>query len=484
MFGLKRQQLLYQIYIPASLILDLSSIVLNGLISYVLWKHKKTRIVTFWFIYCLSMSDVMVGATGLIYHSLQLDIFFDSEKASWNSLHEWFGTFFGYSLLTSWMLILIIAIDRCIHMTRPHKYSVIVTKCKARIVLLFSIVFCIFLRPPSVLASKPILSRLRLFRYIIYTVGTFGVFVIYLVLYFVIKRRVAALQNCEAGKAEVQDTPDINVASGSQHSYECSRMKRCKKINAMKNLHNFKLGMVLKKKNDEKESHKENFPSPFFNAVSPINYGECNEEVMCMEQSANCEIEKLELDQEQHINHIKMTKQNNSCYCKLLSAENPIKYPNVTCNIRREAPVEPDLVMQTHSIKQPNDFINYQNRIGAANNAVLYSTDKKACTKGMAVIKRSMNKPVVGESVNKASRRRLNTADEDVKKVASLILLALFISYVPSIINFFYLYATGTEIAAIAFIAHISVLFNSSLNAVILIACSKDIHRKVKAVFL
>ena len=67
--------LLNKICVVTFLLLDVSSIVLNGFVEYVLKKHKKTRIVTFCFIYYLSISDVMVGLTELSYHSLQLDFY-------------------------------------------------------------------------------------------------------------------------------------------------------------------------------------------------------------------------------------------------------------------------------------------------------------------------------------------------------------------------------------------------------------------------
>ena len=429
----------------------------------------------------------MVGVAGLTYHSLQLDVFLNSEKASWNSTHEWFGVLYGYFLLTSWMLILVIAIDRCIHMTYPYRYSTLITKCRARIILFLSIVFCILVRPPSVLTSEPLSRWLRFARYILYTVGTFGVFVIYVVLYFLIKRRVISMQTCKVGQAEVQDTPGSgtnyqHAGSCSQLCYGCSRMKRCKKINAVKNLHNHKICMVLREKNDQKVSHKENVPSPVYNADSRMNFGDSNEEFMCREKNSNCEIDKLKLDQQQEKDDRKMTKQSSDYHCKLLNAENSIKCPNVIDKIRPTAPVGSDLFMQTHAIRQPNDFIDHQDRIGVANNAALFTTERKQCNEGMINAIKPMSMPDVGERVKKASRR-WNTPDEEVKKVTWLIFIALSISYVPSMINFFHLHATGIEIAAISFIAHISVLFNSSLNAIILIACSKDIQRKLKAMF-
>ena len=50
----------FLMYIILTFLLDASAIILNGLIAYVLKRHKKTDTMTFWFIYCQSLSDIFV----------------------------------------------------------------------------------------------------------------------------------------------------------------------------------------------------------------------------------------------------------------------------------------------------------------------------------------------------------------------------------------------------------------------------------------
>ena len=225
-----------------SLVLDLSSIVLNGLIAYVIKKHKKTRIVTFWFIYCLSISDLMVGATGIVHHSLLLDNFLDPINASWNLLHVVFGVLYGFFTITSWMLILIIAIDRYIHMKYPHNYSMIMTKLRARLLLLFNILFGMLVYLASMLISRASMIWLQFALHIFFTLGTFTTFFLYFMLYFLIKRQVNALQVCHLGPTEAPDVPRNStdcqyIASVSQHSYGCDKVEIFKKINSMLVIH-------------------------------------------------------------------------------------------------------------------------------------------------------------------------------------------------------------------------------------------------------
>ena len=182
------QSALFLIYITISFLLDMSSIILNGLIAYVLKKHNKTRIVTFWFIYCLSISDVMVGVTGLTFHSSLLAFKWNS---SWVSIS---GKLLKYFLETSGHLIFIVAVDRCIHMKYLNKYSTLMNQSRARLIVLLNITFCAVATTPYFVASEKLNALFELGLTIFHATLIVSIYFIYLKTYSSIRRQIAALQ--------------------------------------------------------------------------------------------------------------------------------------------------------------------------------------------------------------------------------------------------------------------------------------------------
>ena len=182
------QSALFLIYITISFLLDMSSIILNGLIAYVLKKHNKTRIVTFWFIYCLSISDVMVGVTGLTFHS---SLFAFKWNSSWVSIS---GKLVKYFLETSGHLIFIVAVDRCIHMKYLNKYSTLMNQSRARLIVLLNITFCAVATTPYFVASEKFNALFELGLTIFHATLIASIYFIYLKTYSSIRRQIAALQ--------------------------------------------------------------------------------------------------------------------------------------------------------------------------------------------------------------------------------------------------------------------------------------------------
>ena len=198
---------LFLAYTTISFLLDVSAILLNVIVAYVLKKYKKIRIITFWFIYCLSISDALVGLTGLVYHSLLIKRRLDSGKSS-RSLTATSVTLHHSFCETSGQLILIIAIDRYIHMKYLRKYCTIVTKSRARVGVLFCIVFGIAVIIPNYALPAKSRAAYNLCMNMIRATGALFICVIYITTYFKIRRQFAALQLSERSTITPFSKPD------------------------------------------------------------------------------------------------------------------------------------------------------------------------------------------------------------------------------------------------------------------------------------
>ena len=219
------------IYIAIALILDISAIFLNGLVAYVLKKHKKTSIISMWFIYCLSISDVMVGITGVLYHSLLLKLSLDSGGSPWGSLRAITGKILEYFFATSGHLIFIIAVDRCIHMRYLNKYSGIMTWSRARLIMLFNVIFSSVLIF-SLFAVPD--EHILLFYFclsLFHSTFTLVIYTIYLKTYFSIKRQIVALQVGKRSKKHAGQKLDKKLEHQNKlesHAGHCNSYSKAK----------------------------------------------------------------------------------------------------------------------------------------------------------------------------------------------------------------------------------------------------------------
>ena len=130
------KMVLFFIYFTLAFPIDISNIFMNIFIVYALRKLKKLSNTSFWFIYCLSISDCCVGLSGLAY-----DIYYaycrPRGNCSWIPYTSAVRTFFlGYS----GRLTTIIAIDRSIRMKYLYKYNNIMTRTKVYLVLMVNAV--------------------------------------------------------------------------------------------------------------------------------------------------------------------------------------------------------------------------------------------------------------------------------------------------------------------------------------------------------
>ena len=124
------------IYFIFAFPIDISNTFMNIFIIYALQKLKKLSNISFWFIYCLSVSDLFVGLSGFAY-DIHYACCATRGNCNWVFYTSGVRTFFlGYS----GRLTTIIAIDRSIRMKYLYKYNNIMTRTKAYLVLMVNAV--------------------------------------------------------------------------------------------------------------------------------------------------------------------------------------------------------------------------------------------------------------------------------------------------------------------------------------------------------
>ena len=404
--------LLFKICMGTSLLLDISSAMLNGLIAYVLKKYKKTNIVTFWFLYCLSFSDVFVGITGLLFHSLDLTLSPDSPRPFWSLAKKVADESFDYFLATSGHLIFIIAIDRCIHMKFLHMYNTIMTQRRARWIMLLNIVVAMLLLPPPFLLEQ---DPARLFHFcvnIFYTLCTLVIYVVYIMVYLLIRKQVMALQ---LGKLDRMASED----------------------------------------NAKKDSDCRGRPLDAHHRIECAGTEEGNEN---MNKPGNSKPIAFKSDD-------------------ILQSQNKVLIL-ADCN----APNTNKLLEDT---KNPNDSKSIAKMSHSVENATTHPVVETNISTGKLVTNRKRTEMQISNTQNNQKQLRIRSKTEhEFRKATLLILFALFFCYFPRFIHRFYLFATQDRNHVHFAISNVGVLLNSSLNAAILIACSKEIRKYIRALLI
>ena len=162
------------LYFILGITIDISNMVLNFLLAYALKKLNKLKIVSYWFIFWLCVSDCFVGLAGFSYHIqllLKVDIGFVAAQFARNFLLQY-----------SKSIIITIAIDRCIHMKLLMRYSELMTMKRSYIVLISD-----FILVTTVTFIGWYAPYILLLLYLAFFVFFFA---IYLWTYFSIKNRV------------------------------------------------------------------------------------------------------------------------------------------------------------------------------------------------------------------------------------------------------------------------------------------------------
>ena len=126
------------LFLALAIAIDISNILLNILLTYTLKKLGKLRIVSYWLIFWLSVSDLLVGMTGLVCRIATLVI-----SAPEISPIIYLTIYIFVHL--SGFLTMVIAVDRCIHMKLLNKYTFFMTrrKCNAALVCTAVLSLCL-----------------------------------------------------------------------------------------------------------------------------------------------------------------------------------------------------------------------------------------------------------------------------------------------------------------------------------------------------
>ena len=139
----------YVLVIPLPVIISLllvnvTNTVLNGAIAYSIKKLRKERIISYWLIYCLCISDTLIGITGCM---SQLFLILYRNELNNVTLYLIFQiTSFAFTFTTrvSAYMTVVIGIDRFIRMQYMLQYNTAMTKNKARIAVALCCLFSAF----------------------------------------------------------------------------------------------------------------------------------------------------------------------------------------------------------------------------------------------------------------------------------------------------------------------------------------------------
>ncbi|XP_065057531.1 uncharacterized protein LOC135685492 [Rhopilema esculentum] len=163
------------LYTGLAIMIDISNVVVNFCLAFVLKKLDKLRIASYWFIFWLSLSDFSVGMTGLYY-----DIRIPVKTVHERNYSEYKAMFFF--LQSSGFLTTTIAVDRCFHMKMLNKYSIFMTRRKCYSILLFNILLSASFSAMFLLCPPFFVS--------IYLGAFFFSLIIYIRTYTLVKNRV------------------------------------------------------------------------------------------------------------------------------------------------------------------------------------------------------------------------------------------------------------------------------------------------------
>ena len=400
-------------YIAVSLLLNIITLVFNALVAYALKKHKKTCIITFCFIFYLSISDVMVGATGLVFHSLWLGTSLASGNLVRNAVTNFFLDLLNYFFQTSGQLVFIIAIDRYIHMKYRDKYNTIMTQSRARLIMLFNVIFGILAIIPKYVGTKTFTSS-YIFGITVFQ-ATCGIliFFIYMKAYFAIRRQLGALQFGKPSNIGLHPNKVLNSQERLSCNGRCngSLKARVYKNIGLEKVQSSSLSCASAKGTSVLEPQRKVVIIPMLPVTHNTNPSKSREQ----------------------LDEIRTTVQ-------------------LSCVVE-------------------NDTIPRSTELNVESTALMES------------IKATMTQSINIELTQK-SQRKMPKAQSQLRKAIIYIFLALVICYLPFFVSMFYLIANKRKNGVLSIISFIGIQLNSSLNAIIFIAFSKETQRNIKATFV
>ena len=224
------RSMLSRVLIALTWLISLSNIILNSFLIHALRKHRKLKTVSYWLISCLSVSDIFVGIFCLIKESLYLAL------SNRDDAHE--SKFLVVSVRSFWInfstsFVLIIAVDRYIHMKYALRYHTLMTKKRAIISVIFNAIFTIHMTvtvrflpkyQKEFLSKHALAYRIyRVILSIVYVIIILIVFLLYITTYVAIKKKIKEAPSLGRKSA---DNNENTTESGNQAPNICRNGKR------------------------------------------------------------------------------------------------------------------------------------------------------------------------------------------------------------------------------------------------------------------
>lgn len=129
----------YWYFSIANIIIAIPGIFLNSLLSFLLWKFKKLNTISFRFIFILSVSDIIVGITLVSSRTVFLSI----NGVDFEEIKTYSDIACDTLCQFSYTTVLLVAIDRYFHMRLLTRYSQVMTKKRALILILANAAICL-----------------------------------------------------------------------------------------------------------------------------------------------------------------------------------------------------------------------------------------------------------------------------------------------------------------------------------------------------
>ncbi len=120
------------------LIVGFLDVLSNAVLIHALRKLKKLQTLSYYFILLQSISHICAGLT-LIFTGISLKLIY--KPGHYAIAEEYMGILCVFFCQFSMTMVLIIAVDRYIHMTQPLKYTALMTRFRAKLVVVVNIAF-------------------------------------------------------------------------------------------------------------------------------------------------------------------------------------------------------------------------------------------------------------------------------------------------------------------------------------------------------
>ena len=136
---INREYNYYWYFSIANIIIAVPGIFLNSLLSFLLWKFNKLNTISFRFIFMQSVSDVVVGITLVSSRT----VFFTINGVDFDKIKPYSDIVCDTLCQFICNTVLLVAIDRYFHMRLLTRYSEVMTKTRAVILILVNAAICV-----------------------------------------------------------------------------------------------------------------------------------------------------------------------------------------------------------------------------------------------------------------------------------------------------------------------------------------------------